>query len=225
MTENKNILAIDTSSDKLILGLSFGGDRLVKSEEKTEQSHGQLILKKIGELCQSANLDKKDITNIVVCRGPGSFTGLRIGIAAAKGLATALDIKIISVNLFELAAYRLKEIDKTVEIIIPLKKDQFFIAPVKQGKSDIEQIKVISAKEIHNFENRPIAAYQIALENYLDVKSLDDYSSKIVYDASDILYLGDMKINNNQFEDLNLLEPLYIQKSQAEINYDLLNKK
>ena len=55
------------------------------SAEEVEKSHGQLIIKKIGELFSSAGFQMESLDGIVVCTGPGSFTGLRIGIATAKG--------------------------------------------------------------------------------------------------------------------------------------------
>lgn len=130
----ENILTIDSSSNILKLALLFHGDRLVKSEESAEQSHGQILLKKVDALFESAGISKTDLHAIVVSTGPGSFTGLRIGIAAAKGIAVALGIQIVSVNLFELAAYKLQDENEEILIVVPFKKDEFFVVPVFQNR-------------------------------------------------------------------------------------------
>ena len=100
----QNILAIDTATHNLHLGLQYGGDRLIKSTNPLAKSHGQVIFKKIEELFESADLTPSDLHAIVVSIGPGSFTGLRIGLAAAKGIAVAAELPILGVQLFDLAA-------------------------------------------------------------------------------------------------------------------------
>ena len=131
-----NILAIDTSSAELKLGLGFGEDRTVKSCEQIDKSHGRFIIKKIDNLLQSAGLDKNDLQAIVVCTGPGSFTGLRIGLAAAKGMAVAMDIPVVGLSLFEVAAFKLHNLNQRVHVIIGLNRDECFVAPVVGGFFD-----------------------------------------------------------------------------------------
>ena len=101
MTEfrDENILAIDCSGKELNLGLRFGHDRTVKLSIEAGRSHGQLIIEKISELLNSAEIKVKQLRALVVSTGPGSFTGLRIALAAAKGMATALNIPAVGVSL------------------------------------------------------------------------------------------------------------------------------
>lgn len=222
--EHKNILAIDTSSSKLILGLSFGGDRLVKSDETIEKSHGQLLIKKISELLKSADIKIEDLDAIIVNIGPGSFTGLRIGLSAAKGMAVALNLKIAAVNLFEIAELRLKNIDKEISVLVPFKKGHHFILPVT-NRVDLNNIKTISDDELTNMKSQLVAAFHLDLKTFSGFNIENDYSKMIKYDASDLIQLGMKKIIENKTEKIDLLEPLYIQKSQAEINYDKQNRK
>ena len=62
------------------------------------------------------------IEGLVVCAGPGSFTGLRIGLAVAKGIATALEIPIAAVSLFEIAAAKLEAGGEIVQVLVPFKR-------------------------------------------------------------------------------------------------------
>jgi len=224
-TANSNILAIDSSSRTLSLGLSFGGDRLVKSEEAAEQSHGQIIMKKIGELFESAGLERTELGAICVCTGPGSFTGLRIGLAAAKGMAVALGIRVAGVSLYELAAYKLRYVDKKVSVIIPLTRDEVFLGEVHRGKLVDERIAVISNRDVGSrIGEGAVAGYQVNLAQRLPELPNEDLSSVAAYDIADLLWLGRLKLSEDVTDDLASLEPLYVQKSQAEINYERRSK-
>ena len=221
----KNILTIDSSSNVLKLALSYNGDRLVKSEEPAEQSHGQIILKKIDALFQSSSISKTDLDAIIVSTGPGSFTGLRIGIAAAKGIAVALGIEIASVNLFELAAYKLQHENEEILIVVPSKNEYFFVVPVFRNKYDLSKLKTATIKNFLDIcSGKKFAAFGIDLKSFYDDIADFDLSEQLTYDASDLNHIGQIKIEQGKFENITTLEPLYIQKSQAEINFDLKNK-
>jgi tRNA threonylcarbamoyladenosine biosynthesis protein TsaB len=222
----KNILAIDSSSNRLILGLMYEGDKLVKSDELVEKSHGQMIIKKINDLLNSANKEVNSIDAIIVQAGPGSFTGLRIGIATAKGIAVAFDIPIVAINLFEIAAYKLKNFNDSVKVIVPLKKDQYFLTNVQNQQFDNKNIKTIDNQQLYQIiKKEPFAIFGFNLENDIIEEPLTDYSDNIKYDASDIINLGMIKLKEGKTEDIINLEPLYLQKSQAEINFDLRKNK
>ena len=219
-----NILAIDTSGKHLRLALSFGGDRLVKSDELMEQSHGQLLMKKILELFRSAGLRKEELNAIVICTGPGSFTGLRIGLAASKGMAVALGIEVVPVSLFEIAAQKLSAVDSEVSVVVPLKRDEFFVSEVAGGKQ-VSEIRVVNDRELESLVNeRPVAAIHFDLQNNAGILAANDLSSAVGYDAADMIYIGLAKLESGYSSDLAMLEPLYVQKSQAEIRFERRGK-
>ena len=218
---NKNILAIDCASNQMKLGLQFGGDRLVKSNTEAKQSHSALIIGKILSLLKSAACEVTDIDAIVVATGPGSFTGLRIGIACAKGMAVALNIPVVGVNLFELAAHKLSNANSKVKVVLPFKKDSVFTGIVENGKCDLATIETVAVKDL----TQHISGMMTAGVGF-DVSKIATDKNKIVgsdktnYDATEIIYLGVEKLNHGDIPGLAQLEPLYVQKSQAEINFE-----
>lgn len=214
-----NILAIDTSGHLLNIGIAFGGDRIVQVQKEVEQSHGQLILKTIEEMLQSAALKESELNTIVVNIGPGSFTGLRIGLATAKGMAVALGLDLVGVNIFELVAYKLQSVRDPVMVITPLKKDEFFACEVENGLYDKKSIQVISLKVLKELEHSHLAGVNLDLKSIIDL-SFNDYSAQAQLTAADLIAVAQPKIEKGEFADLAALEPMYIQKSQAEINYD-----
>ena len=224
--EYRNILAVDTSSLYLRLALMFEGDRLVKSDEKMEKSHGRLIIKKINELFNSADLKVEELDALVVSTGPGSFTGLRIGLAVAKGIAVALNIPVIDVNLFELAAFKLRERPEPVKVCVPFKKGEFFIVEVKNGAYALEDITVVTENNFSEMAGGgPVAGVNFDITDFFPQADILPGLAEIKSDAADLVYLGRMKLESGQTADLAELEPLYLLKSQAEIKFEKLRKK
>ena len=228
MTENtiNNILVIDTSTLMLRLAIGFGGDRLVQFNEAVEKSHGRFIIKKITDLLASAGLEKSQLDALIVCQGPGSFTGLRIGIAVTKGMSAALNIPVMGVNLFELAAYKLMHIEDTFKVFVPFKKGEFFMGTIKKGQLAPDEIKAVALKNLETV----IGADYIAGVGFNIFKIYPGGKKyptieQIEYEASDILFVGLEKLKKGLIPDLVTLEPMYIQKSQAEIKFEQRRQK
>ena len=217
----RNTLAIDTATMHLRLALSFGGDRQVKSDNLMERSHGQVLIKKIDELFQSAGLDQQALEALVVCLGPGSFTGLRIGLAGAKGLAVALGIPIVGVHLFDLAAYKLRSFSEPVVLLLPHRRDEFFIATIEQGVCNLTDIGTISASTVQE----AVSGKKVRLIGFNeDLFPLEPDAMTMVqvleYDATDLLHLGLKRLIGEGPDDIASLEPMYLQSSQAEIRFE-----
>ncbi len=220
-TDYENILAIDTSTRCLRLALSYGADRLVKSQEEVEKSHGQFIVKKIGELFQSSGLKVDRLDAIVVCTGPGSFTGLRIGLAVAKGMAVALSIPIAGVNLFAVAAHKLSDFEGKVHVVIPLNRDECFTAAVENGSYDEQSLSIMAyANLFSRVGHHRVAGIGIDLSRQFPVLQQIDVSSHLDYDGADLLHLGRRRLSDGSVDDLAQLEPIYVQKSQAELRFE-----
>ncbi len=220
----ENVLAIDTSSKILRLGLQFGSDRCLKLNEPVEKSHGQIFIRKVQDILDSAGLKIEQLDAIIVCTGPGSFTGLRIALSAAKGFAAALNIPVIGISLFDIANYKLKDNSSNYKLIMPYIRDEYFITERKNNIFNPDITTTIKIDGILNLiESCPIAAIGLSFEN----EQTPDTSKKfktIEYDSSDFLYLGIKKLSSDCNEDIELLEPLYLKKSQAEINFDKRNR-
>lgn len=96
MQKNQVLLAIDTAGPRLQLALitSDHVDDLVRDIAK---GHAEIIFDQIDKLLKRNQLAYKDLTRLAVTTGPGSFTGLRIGLSAARGLGLSLDIPVIGI--------------------------------------------------------------------------------------------------------------------------------
>lgn len=90
------ILAIDTAGPRLQLALATA-DNVDAFVEDIARGHAEIMFERIAKLLKANRADYKDLTRIAVTTGPGSFTGLRIGLSAARGLALALGVPAIGV--------------------------------------------------------------------------------------------------------------------------------
>jgi tRNA threonylcarbamoyl adenosine modification protein YeaZ len=100
------LLAIDTSTDNASLALAGGDAASAELTWHCEQNHTVELLPHLACLLDEARLDIKSVTGVIVAKGPGSFNGLRAGIATAKGLAYSLNIPIIGISSLEVVAYQ-----------------------------------------------------------------------------------------------------------------------
>ncbi len=92
------ILAIDTATSRVVVALgSLDGDAIGLSYWAAGQRHGEQLLPSIGRLLGESNVRRSRLEAIVVGTGPGAFTGLRVGLATAKGLAHGLGIPIVGI--------------------------------------------------------------------------------------------------------------------------------
>jgi tRNA threonylcarbamoyladenosine biosynthesis protein TsaB len=101
-----NILAIDTSNQTM--GVAIITDGIVAGEYMTnvKNNHSVRLMPAINQVMQDTKLTPKDLDKIVVAKGPGSYTGVRIGLSTAKTMAWTLNIPIVAVSSLEVVAYQ-----------------------------------------------------------------------------------------------------------------------
>ena len=113
-----HILNIETATTNCSVSISFDGDILAIREDYNDTySHSERLHTYIDEVLKESNMRPNDLSAIAVSKGPGSYTGLRIGVSTAKGLCFALDKPLISIPTLESLAYQVTT-DKGV--IIPM---------------------------------------------------------------------------------------------------------
>jgi tRNA threonylcarbamoyladenosine biosynthesis protein TsaB len=213
------VLAVDTATRRLNLALLFGGDRSVQSGEVVPRTHGQIMMKKIDELFQSAGGAAGDLEAIVVALGPGSFTGLRIGLATVKGIAVARNLPIVGVTLFEIAADKIEH--RQAWVVIPSRKDEFYVGLCRDGAIADDDVQIMSESVLAAAAGSE-AVYTIGFDP-------DDFASDLLkqivrrfeYDAGDVLRVGLDKLRRGELADTVALEPVYLQKAIAEVRFDL----
>ena len=119
------LLCIDTSSDVCSVAILEDG-KLIKELNKTDsKTHSENLMPLIDSLFKETNLKLSDMNAIACSIGPGSFTGIRIGIASAKAMAEVMQIPVIGVTSLETLAY-LSETQDTIVSLIDAKNNQVY---------------------------------------------------------------------------------------------------
>lgn len=145
------ILAIDSSGLVASVAVLDDGIMLAEYTVNYKKTHSQTLLPMIDEIVKMIELDLSDIDAIAVAKGPGSFTGLRIGSSTAKGLGFVLDKPLIGVPTVDGLAYNLYGVDKIICPIMDAKRNQVYTG-LYQFNNGVFQViadqKAVDIKEI-----------------------------------------------------------------------------
>ena len=142
------ILNIETTTTNCSVSLSKQGETLVLKEDySANYSHAESLHVFIDEVLKSSQMKLSDIDAIAVSKGPGSYTGLRIGVSAAKGLCYALDKPLISVSTLESLSHQLQISDGIIVPMLDARRMEIYSA-VFNAKHQI--IRDIQAQILEN---------------------------------------------------------------------------
>ena len=126
------LLLIDTSLGTATVALSRDDKVLFSEENKISKEHASWLHTAIGRLLAEADMTLAELKAVAVIAGPGSYTGLRVGMAAAKGFCYALNIPLITRNTLEVMAESMKSVaEKKKALICPMidaRRDEVFTA-------------------------------------------------------------------------------------------------
>jgi tRNA threonylcarbamoyladenosine biosynthesis protein TsaB len=114
------ILNIDTSMETAGVCLSNDGSTLVMAESQDQKNHSSWLHPAIARLLEETGHRARDLQAVAVSAGPGSYTGLRVGMAAAKGLCYALDIPLIAENTLNVMAFAAREQLAVTDLLCPM---------------------------------------------------------------------------------------------------------
>lgn len=118
------ILALDTSANFVSIALLDESRVLAIAEEEMERGQAEALMPMIQNVMQQAHKTMQDVQGIAVTVGPGSFTGVRIGLATARAFGLALHIPVYGVTCFEAWAYHL---GRPCTVVLDSKRDDYFV--------------------------------------------------------------------------------------------------
>ena len=119
----KLCLGIDTASDLTSVALLDSEGHFATDQTDSPRGQGEILFRMIQNVFQKMGKTPKDLTHIAVTIGPGSFTGVRIGLSTARGLGLALNIPVLGVDNFCATAYGLKQ---KLTVVLDSKRDDYF---------------------------------------------------------------------------------------------------
>ena len=217
------ILHIETSTKQCSVALAYKGKPLFSRVLNSESfSHNEKLHLFISEVLEEANLKPKQLDAISVSKGPGSYTGLRIGVAAAKGFCFALDIPLIALNSLEILVQGVTEAE--VELIIPMmdaRRMEVYTAIFDGSKNWINQTsalvlnqdsfkEIVKDKTVLFLGNGTNKFQELIPEINLTYSFENNYPNAI-----DMVELTWGKYISEDFESLAYFEPFYLKDFQT----------
>ena len=209
------ILNIETATKNCSVSLSADGKTIALQEIATENfSHAEKLHVFIASLLNEQRLQFLDIDAIAVSQGPGSYTGLRIGVSAAKGLCYALSIPLIAVDTLELLAYQITIANGFIVPMIDARRMEVYTAFFDSNHKKVRPTValVIDASSFEN-ETTPIHLIGDGASKFKNVLNAEKfvYHDTVVYpSANEMSALAFEKYKISDFVDVAYFEPYYL---------------
>ena len=222
------ILAFETSAKAAGAALHDGSKLLAESYQNTGLTHSQTLMVMAQDLLKQCGLTAQDVTHVAVAAGPGSFTGVRIGVAAAKGFAWGKALPCYGVSTLEAMAKGLGVFEGTVCAVMDARRSQVYNAlfQVKNGiYTRICQDRAISLEELgQELQALSSPIYLVGDGSSLTHKAFTGTNPKLVLPpefrmhqrGAGVALVACEKIAAGEAPSGGELEPNYLRLSQAE---------
>ena len=197
-------LAFDTSATRLTVAVG-GNEKVVKANEECFHSHSVVLMPEIENCLNEAKTSLEEIDVFACSIGPGSFTGIRIGVSTAKAFAYALSKKVLGVTSFESLAYNIVEKQKKLTVI-DARHDNFYTCGFDENNAVIVEPCFKTKQEIIDLYPDFLVVSDVEIEGVNHVKG--NMADGFVKAVEAKLSLAS--------EDRECVVPLYVKKSQAE---------
>lgn len=198
------LISIDTYSENLGISLIDGHKLVVKQVYHKLKPFSELLMEKIDMIFNQLGYSPSILYAVSVNKGPGSYTGLRVGITVAKTISYSLNIPIYVFSSLEAMAYKYRAHEGNITVAINAGKGECYVADFQSNISDITQISEIRLMKINEFKKE-------IPENLVVVKNLDIHGNNIIQDIDDLSTEGAFfALKHHQKEDPMKLEPIYI---------------
>ncbi len=217
------ILHIESSTLTCSVVLSKGNQVLaIKESHDLSYAHSEKLVTYIDEALKEAGIAPKELNAVCVAKGPGSYTGLRIGVSAAKGMCYALEIPLLSVGSLESiaiwATYNFADELKNVDYLCPMIDARRMEVYTQLFNSELKLIQPVEAKIIDNtsfaqyLEKGKVAFFG---DGAAKCKEVIDHPNAIFLDefkpsARGMISLAEQKLAKNEVEDVAYFEPYYL---------------
>lgn len=214
------LLYIDTAGPNALIGISKDQEILGFKENKVSTTHAEFVQVAVKELLISLSMTVSELDAVVVTLGPGSYTGLRVGLASAKGLAYALQKPLIGLSTLQLLAHRaLQTLDQdAVQIfsMLDAKRMEVFGGVYDTSLNEIQAEQAFEINE--NLLKSLLSKGKVVCIGSGITKTktiLEDEKIQFLeehYSMHDLLALAKVKWEKNQFEDLAYVSPRYLKE-------------
>lgn len=222
------ILAFETSAKAASVALFQEGKLLGESYQNTGLTHSQTLMVMAEDMLKQCGFSAKDVTAVAVAAGPGSFTGVRIGVAAAKGLAWSLQVPCYGVSTLESMALGLGAFQGTVCPVMDARRSQVYNALFTAEGGSLtrrsEDRAIALADLAEELKTMPQPIFLVGDGSELTFKTLKDTVSGLVLPMESRMHqravgvglAAQKAMQAGEVGDAEAMQPNYLRLSQAE---------
>lgn len=211
------ILCIETATTNCSVALSVNGSIIaLKEDYNTTYSHAERLHVYIEEILQKSNISKTQLDALAVSKGPGSYTGLRIGVSAAKGLCFALDIPLISIPTLDALALQVKEKEGVIVSMLDARRMEVYSAIyTTESKEQIRETKaeILEKNSFSKFlEKGTVYFLGDGVEKFKTICTHKNavFIERKLPSAKEMGLLANNKYKKSDTEDVAYFEPYYL---------------
>lgn len=220
------VLSMDSSSLVTTVALLKDEHILGEFTINFKREHSVILMEKVEELLKDCEVDINDVDGFVVSKGPGSFTGLRIGMATVKGLSMGSNKPYVSISSLDALAYSLLNFDGLICPIMDALRDSVFTCIYKNIDGKLTKVIDYSALSLEELATKLNSLGEKVIFTGDGVYKHKDYllanipqavfapNHLSIIKASSLGELGMIELKNGNFDDKNSA-PLYLKKPQA----------
>lgn len=223
------ILGLDTATSRASVGLLVDGEVVDEQSQVARGSHAVTVLPLIADTLHRAGCRVRDLDAIAVSSGPGSFTGLRVGLSVAKGLACATAVPVVAVPTLEALARTLPQDQGCIWTILDARKGEVYAASFESvsagGVRRLTPDTVVSAAELVTQMTVPCVVVGDALPRYgaFLQAQLGAGATLLPYDTYGasggvVAIMGCERLRAGAADLAASIEPVYVRPSDAERN-------
>lgn len=209
------ILNIETATKNCSVSLAKDGITILTKEiSEAGYSHAEKLHVFIEEILKETQTNVKDLKAVAVSKGPGSYTGLRIGVSSAKGICYALDIPLIAVDTLQILAKQLNVEEGIIVPMIDARRMEVFSAVYDKNhnKTSEVQAEILTEKSYAEIQENVyfIGDCQEKCKTVLTKPNFHFVPESIFPSANEMSALSFEKFLNKDFEDVAYFEPFYL---------------
>ncbi|MCR9198291.1 MAG: tRNA (adenosine(37)-N6)-threonylcarbamoyltransferase complex dimerization subunit type 1 TsaB [Planctomycetaceae bacterium] len=218
-----NILAVDTSGFGGSVACRREGQPVVQRSLSTQgRRHAQTLVLEVRTLLNEVGLRPADIDVVAVSIGPGSFTGLRVGVVFAKTFAWANDASLVAVDTFRAIAQQAGDCGRSVAVVSDAQRQEAFFNtyhwdPTQQCAVADGSIRIVPVAQVVQAAGDCIWSGP-GIDRFADAFADVEVAADREPTATAIAQIGRIQCSTGDTADLSALEPLYIRRSYAEEN-------
>lgn len=225
------VLGIDTATTRVSCALGGAEGVLASTSVTRGPRHAETLAPSIEFVCEQAGMSLGQVGVVAVDVGPGLFTGLRVGLAAAKALAHALRVPMLGLSSLDLVAFGVRHSPRLVVAMIDARRGEVYTAQYRHVPGGVQRVSppaVVAPDAVASDLEATGAEALLVGDGAIRYAELFSSNERVEIggpgsahpDAAALVELAHPKAVREEFVTVAELEPLYLRRSDAEINWD-----